>query len=132
MALGPGPWALGPEEREAHRAADQHDVRAVEENVEHSDLAGHLGPADDRHQRALRVLEDALQRPHLALQQPPRGRREQVRHCLGGGVGAVRGAEGVVDLEVGERAVALGQLGIVLGLPRLVTDVLEHHHLNVG
>ena len=41
-------------------------------------------------------------------------------------------AESVVDVQIGERGVALGQLGIVLGLRRLVTDVLEHHDLGVG
>jgi hypothetical protein len=47
-------------------------------------------------------------------------------------VGAVRGAEGIVDVQVGEGGIALGQLGIVLGLPRFAADVLEHHQFNVG
>ena len=107
-------------------------VGAVEERVEHADLVGHLGAADDRHQRPLRFLEDPVQRRDLALDQPSRGRRQQVRHRLGRGVRAVRGAEGVVDVDVGERGVALGQLGVVLRLPRLVADVLEHHDFDVG
>ena len=48
------------------------------------------------------------------------------------GVRAVRGAEGVVDVEVGERAEALGQLRVVLRLARLEADVLEHHDVAVG
>ena len=44
----------------------------------------------------------------------------------------MRGAKGIVDVQVGEGRVALGQLGIVLGLSRFVADVLEHHHFNVG
>ena len=103
-----------------------------QERVEDADLVGHLGAADDRDERALRVLEDPGERRDLALEQPPRRRRQQVRDRLGGGVRAVRGAERVVDVDVGERRVALGQLGVVLGLPRLVADVLDHHDVNVG
>ena len=44
----------------------------------------------------------------------------------------MRGAEGVVDVDVGERRVALGQLLVVLRLALLVADVLEHHDVPVG
>ena len=42
------------------------------------------------------------------------------------------GAERVVDVDVGERRVALGQLRVVLRLALLVADVLEHHDVAVG
>ena len=44
----------------------------------------------------------------------------------------MRGAEGVVDVGVGQRGVARGQLRVVLGLARLEADVLEHHDVPVG
>ena len=75
-----------------------------EERLEHADLVRHLRAADDRDERPLRVLEDAVERLDLALQQPPGGGRQQVRDGLGGGVRAVRGAERVVDVDVGEPA----------------------------
>ena len=103
----PTSWPWAREEREAHGAADQHRVGALQERVEDADLVGHLRAADDRHERALRVLEDAGERRDLALEQPPRRRRQQVRDRLGRGVRAVRGAERVVDVDVGERGVAL-------------------------
>ena len=106
------------EEREAHGAADQHGVGALQERLEHADLVRHLRAADHGHQRPPRVLEDAVQRRHLALEQPPGGARQQVRHALGGGVRAVRRAERVVDVDVGERRVALGQRRVVLRLAR--------------
>ena len=90
-----------------------------------------LAPPTTATSGRLRVLEDAGERRDLALQQPPRRRRQQVRDRLGGGVRAVRGAERVVDVDVGERRVALGQRLVVLGLPRLVADVLDHHDVNV-
>ena len=124
--------ALGLEEREAHRAADEHGVGALQEGLEHADLVGDLRAADDRHERAGRVLEDARERLDLALEQQPGGVRQQLGDAHGRGVRAVRGAERVVHVDVGQRGVALRQLGVVLGLPRLVADVLEHHELGVG
>ena len=49
--------------------------------------------------------------------------------ALGAGVGAVSGTERVVDVGVGELGQRCGQFGVVLGLPRLEPDVLEHQHL---
>ena len=69
--------ALGREEREAHRAADQDRVGVLEERVDDADLVGHLRAADDRDERALRVGEDAAQRLDLALEQAARGARQQ-------------------------------------------------------
>jgi hypothetical protein len=119
------------EERKAHRAADQHGVGPVQERLEHADLVRHLGAADHGHERPLRVLEDAGQRRHLALQQPPRRAGQQVGDRLGGGVRAVRRAERVVDVDVGQRGVPLRQLRVVLGLPVEEAHVLDHHDLGV-
>ena len=43
--------ALGGEEREAHRAADQDLVGDLLEAFDHGDLVAHLGAAEDRDQR---------------------------------------------------------------------------------
>ena len=107
-------------------------VGGLEEGLEHADLVRHLGAPDDRHERALGRGEDALERRDLALQQAAGSARQQVRHGLGGGVRAVGGAERVVDVDVGQRGVALRQLGVVLRLARLEADVLEHHDVPVG
>jgi hypothetical protein len=47
-------------------------------------------------------------------------------------VRAVRGAERVVDVHVGQRGVALCQLRVVLRLAGIEAQVLEHHDLAVG
>jgi hypothetical protein len=52
--------------------------------------------------------------------------------ALGGGVGAMRRAEGIVHVEVGEAGEGLGELGVVLGLPRLEAAVLEQQDLFGG
>ncbi len=121
--------ALRAEEREAHRAADQHAVGELEEAVDHADLVGHLRAAEHRDERARRVLEDLAERLDLALEQPAGGAREQVRDALGARVRAVRGAERVVDVDVGELGERACELRVVLGLAGLEADVLEHQDL---
>ena len=55
-----------------------------------ADLVGHLRAAEDRHERARRVLEHPRQRPHLALQQA--ARRALGSRCATPSVRRARGA----------------------------------------
>ena len=72
--------ALGAEEAEAHRAADQDLVGDLEEAVDHADLVGHLGAAEDDDQRPLRATRrTAVSSRHLALQQQARVAGQVVR-----------------------------------------------------
>ena len=64
--------ALGLEEAEAHRAADQDLVGLVEEALDHADLVGHLRPAEHHDQRPLGAVADLGQLLQLALQQQAR------------------------------------------------------------
>ena len=57
---------------------------------------------------------------------------QQVRDRLGRRMCAVRGAERVVDVDVGQRGVAAGEADVVGGLPRVEAHVLEHHDVAVG
>ena len=91
------------ERTEAHRAADQDRVGGLEEALDHADLVGHLGAAEDDDERPPRVVADRGQLAHLALEQQPGVAGQEVGDPLGARVGAVGGAEGVVDVEVGER-----------------------------
>ena len=50
--------ALGAEEGEAHRPADQDRVDDLEEPLDDADLVGDLGAAEDDDERAVRVVED--------------------------------------------------------------------------
>src|SRR5919198_706424 len=120
------------QEREGHRAADEDRVRPLEERLQHADLVRHLRAADDGHERAGRILEDPGERLDLALQQQAGRTRQQAGDALGRRVRAMRRAERVVDIGVGERGQPLGQLGVVLRLARLEADVLEHHDVAVG
>ena len=124
-----GRAALGAEEAEAHRSADEQHVGEVEEAVDQLDLVAHLGPAEDDDQRALRRLDHAVERAHLALEQRPRERREVLCHANGARVRAVGRAECVVDEQVGEPGELTREVGIVLRLTRLPARVLEDQHL---
>jgi hypothetical protein len=124
--------ALGLEERKAHRAADEQAVGLVEEGLDDTDLVRHLRAAEHGDQGPLRGVEQLAQRRHLALEQPPRGGREQARDRLRRRVGPVRRAERVVDVDVGERRVAAGEALVVLGLAGIEADVLEHDQLALG
>ena len=53
-----GPVTLGAEEAEAHRAADQDPVGGLEEALDHPDLVGDLGAAEDDDERPCRVVAD--------------------------------------------------------------------------
>ena len=53
----------------------------------------------------------------------------EMRHGLGAGVSAVRGAEGVVDVDVGERGQSAGQRVVVVGLSGFEAHVLQHQHV---
>jgi hypothetical protein len=60
--------ALGGEEREAHRSADQHSVGDLQETVDHGDLVRHLGAPDNRNQRVGGALQDGVQCVYLAFE----------------------------------------------------------------
>ena len=90
------------------------------------DLARHLRPADDRDERPLRVPERIAQVVELLLHEEARRRlRHELRDALGRGVGAVRAAERVVDVDVRQRRELLGEGGIVLLLGGVEAQVLE-------
>ncbi len=126
------PVPLGTEEREAHRAADDHDVGDLQEAVDHADLVGHLGAADHGHEWPWRALQDLRQRAHLALQQPPGRVRQQVRDALRARMRTVGRAEGVVDVHVGQRGQFRRERRVVARLARLEAHVLEHEQLAGG
>ena len=121
--------ALGGQKRERHRAADAEHVGELQEAFDDADLVADLGTAEDRDQRALGILHDRAEHTDLALHQAAGGAGQETGDALGAGVRPVGGAERVVDVRVGQFRELGRELGVVLGLARLVADVLEHEHL---
>ena len=118
-------WPLGGQERERHAAADDERVDLGGEDLEHLELVGHLGPAHDGHERPRRVLEDPAQHLDLPGEAQPGRARQELRRPDDGGVGAVGGAEGLVDVGVEALDEPLHEGGVVRLLARVEAQVLH-------
>ena len=70
--------APGDEEREAHAAADGERVDDLQQRVDHRELVGHLRAAEHGDERPHRLLPHAEEHLDLALEQPPRRRRQRL------------------------------------------------------
>ena len=92
--------ALRGEEREAHRTADDQGVDDLEERLDDAELVRDLRSAEHRDERSTWLVAQAEQDVDLLLQQQSHRRRERLRRADDRRVGAVRGAERVVDVGV--------------------------------
>ena len=97
--------------------------------IENADLGGNLGTADDSDERTLRISENAGQRVDLLLEQEASDGRQVSGGAHDGTLGAVGGAEGIENEDVTIGSELLGDLGIVLLLTLVETDVLENEDL---
>ena len=113
-----------------HAAADQDAVGLVEQAFDDADLVRDLRAAKDRNKGALRGIERAAHDLQLLFDQEAADRGFQVvGHPGRRAVGAVRGAECVVDKEIGQGGKLLRKLGVVFRLSLLEADVLKQQHL---
>ena len=126
----PDGQARGEHEGVGDAAADDELVDLGGEGLQDGELGGDLRAGDDRHQRALRVRERAAQGVQLGGQQRPgAGDLRELRDAVGGGLGAVRGAEGVVGVHVAQRGHPARERLVVLLLALVEAAVLEQHDL---
>ena len=91
------------EERVGHRAADEQAVDFAQHVLDDLDLVRHLRAAQDRDKRPLRCFERVAEILQFLLHQQT-GRRpgKMMGDALNRGVRAVRSAEGVVDVAIGQ------------------------------
>jgi hypothetical protein len=74
-----------------------------EEVFNDQDLVADLGAAEDGDEGTPGLRQRPAQVADLPLHQKPgHRRRQQAGHAFGGGMGAVRGAESIVHVEIGE------------------------------
>ena len=114
------------EERVGHRAADQQAIDAAEHALDHLDLVGDLGAADDRDERTFGIAERHAEIAQLFLHQQTGARGLDVRHhardrC----VSAMRRAKRIVNVDVGELGKRLRKRRIVLFFLSVKAQVLE-------
>jgi len=113
-------------------AANQQKVGATGESPQSLDLPRDLGSAEDRGEGP-RGIEQLRELPHLFLHQETSALlAQQPGYAHNRGVRAMRGAESVVDVTIGERRELLGELGIVAFLARMKAQVLEKQDVAVG
>merc|ERR1711966_461940 len=114
---------------EDHAAAEDNLVSLVEKGLDDANLGRHLGATDYGAERAVGVGHRAVEVVELLLEKETgHGRGEKLGDARGGRVRAVRGAERVVDVEVGKLGELLGEVLAVLLLVLVEADVLEEAH----
>ena len=108
-------------------------VDPLEQRVEHLDLVGDLGAAEHRDVRPVDVAEQPRQEVDL-LGHHEAGALlgDELDHARGRRVGAVRGAERVVDVDVAVRRERARELLVVGLLAGMEAQVLEHRDLAVA
>ena len=124
---------LGLEEGIGHAAADDQGVDLGQQVFDHLDLVADLGAAEDGDEGARRVGQGLAEVAQLLFHQVAgRRRAQQPGHALGGGVGAVGGAEGVVDIEVGQAGQLPAEIGIVGFFSGMEPQILQQQDLAVA
>ena len=123
------PDRLAPARQEGigHAAADDQRVGDFDEPARRPDLVRNLCPAEHDDQLPLGTLN----RPRkivqfLPHQEPGRAFGQKTGNPLGGRVGAVGGAEGVVDVDVAQGGQPACEVRIVPGLSGVEPDVFQH------
>ena len=98
-------FTLRLEEGVGHAAADDEHVDFAEQVLDDADFVADFGAAEDGDEGALGILKGAAEILKFFLhEQPGGGFLNKFGDADGGGMGAVRGAERVIDVEVSELA----------------------------
>ncbi|MCY1529351.1 hypothetical protein D9M68_644900 [compost metagenome] len=121
-------------EHEGIGDAAAHDqlVDLVGQRLQDGQLGRHFGAAHDGDERTLGFVQRAAQGFQLGLQQGAgAGHGREARNAVGGGLGPVGRAEGVIDVDVAQRRHLLGQRFVVLLLADVHAAVFQQHDLAV-
>ena len=106
-------------------------VDFAEQVVDDFDLVGDLGAAEDGDEGALGGFKSLTHvGKFLVHEQAGSGLRDEVGDAFGGGVGAVRGAERIVHIDLAEHREFLGELGVVLLFFGVVAKIFEQQDLS--
>ena len=124
--------ALRLQEGVGHAAADDERVHLGQQVADDADLVADLGAAQNRQERLGWGFSVALPRysSSFSISSPAALFSHEVRDALGAGVGAVRRAEGVVDVDIAELGQLLGERRIVLLLFGVVAHVFQQQGLS--
>ena len=105
---------------------DEERVHFRDQVLDHLELVGYLGPAEDRDEGAIRMLEHAPEvLDFLAHQQAGRGLLHVMDDAFGRGVGTVSRSERVVHVNIRKRGELLRKARVVLFFLGVEPEVLE-------
>ena len=122
--------ALRLQKRVRHRAADQHRLATFDQAVEHPELVGDLGAADDRDERLHGLRQDLPEVVELLLHQKTSPRvTDEADHARRRSVRPVGGPEGVVDVDVDRLRQRPGEVFVILLFAGLKAQILEQQNL---
>ncbi len=125
--------AHGFQESVGDTAADHQLIDLLRQAFQHGQLGRNLGAADDGDQRPGRLGQRLGQRVEFLGQQDAGASHRRVfGDAVGGGFGAMRGAEGVHDEDIAQGGIFLRGLLDVFLLALVGADVFEQHHFAVG
>ena len=114
-------------------AADNQLVDLVSQRLEDGQLGRHLRAGNNGHQRASRVFKRAGKSVDFTAHEEACTSHWRIfGDTVGCGFGAVRGAEGVIDVDVAELGHLLRQLVVVLLLALVAATVLEQNDFTRG
>ena len=125
-------WPLGLEEGGAHAATDKEDVQLFHEPPGYGDLVADLGAAEEDGEGSGGVFRGHAEIFQFTVKKETGYRRKIVSHALGGGVGPVGRAEGIVDEYIGEVGEGGGEFGVVGFLAGVEAEVFEEEDVARG
>src|SRR5208282_812932 len=122
--------ALRPQEGVGHAPADDDSVDFAKQVLDDSNFVAYLGAAQNRHERLLGVLQHAAEILQLFFhEQAGGGLLHEPGHAHRGSMRAMGRAEGVVDVELGERGQLPGEILVVLFFLGVEAQVFEQQRL---
>ena len=113
----------------SHRSGDNEDIDLADQETQDIELGRHLRPADQRQNGRRRLLEGRRQGREFGLHQLPGGIWQQPSQRVDRGVRAVRGGEGIIDVDIaqiGERAREIERVRFLL---LVEAKIFEESHL---
>ena len=114
-------------------AAHDDGVTNFFKRVEHVQFGRDLGATNDGNHRFGRVVQGFAQGFKLGRQQRAgAGLWGESRHAVGGGLGAVRRAEGVHDVDIAQGRVLLREVFVVFLFALVEANVLEQDNFAIG
>src|ERR1019366_6669421 len=123
-------FALRLKEGVGHAASDDEDVHLAEEVLDDSNFVTDLGAPEDSDEGALGILQHATQISQLFFhQQTGSGFLYELRDADSGRVGAMGGAEGIIDVVLGKLGELLGKSFVVLFFFGVEAQVFEQQRL---